>query len=465
MELTWISVIPPLLAVALAFITRDAVVSLLVACFVGVLLLGEGISGFPDFLIRALASKDFIWVTLLEFNIGILVAFFQRSGAVKLFTEKVGSWVRTRRQVGGLGWGLGITIFFSDYFSPLFVGPVMRTLTDKYKISREKLAYICDSTSAPMIALIPFTGWAVYMGGLTIGIGPVTDQAAAMDLYIHSIPFNFYSFLAIGMVGLLAMNIIPDFGPMKKAEDRAKNEGKVLRDGAVPMMGKELTNLEVSTTGKPNIYLNFIIPIMLVVGINLTSFIVYGKIAILQSYLTVCSLFAITMILQKIDNLQGVMKTVMAGMKGVMPAVTILALAFCINTISRELKTAEYVVSLTEAWLLPNLLPMITFFLAGFISFSTGTSWGTYAIMIPIAMPLAFQFSGGEVNTLIYSTFAAVAGGGVFGDHCSPLSDTTVLSSLGSACDHIDHVKTQLPYTLIAGGIAMAFYLGLGFVG
>ena len=261
------------------------------------------------------------------------------------------------------------------------------------------------------------------------------------------------------------MNFISDFGPMRTAENRAKNEGKVLRDGAVPMMGKELTNLEVSTTGNPNIFLNFIVPIMLVVGINLISFIIYGKIAILQSYLTVCTLLAITMMIQKIDNLQGVMKTVMAGMKGVMPAVTILALAFCINTISRELKTAEYVVSLTEEWLLPNLLPMITFLLAGLISFSTGTSWGTYAIMIPIAMPLAFQFTGGEVNTLIYGTFAAITGGGVFGDHCSPLSDTTVLSSLGSACDHIDHVKTQLLYALITGGIAMVLYLGIGFIG
>jgi Na+/H+ antiporter NhaC len=303
------------------------------------------------------------------------------------------------------------------------------------------------------------------MGGLTVGIGPITDKTVAMDLYIHSIPFNFYSFLAIGLVGLLAMNFISDFGPMRTAENRAKNEGKVLRDGAVPMMGKELTNLEVSTTGNPNIFLNFIVPIMLIVGVNLISFIIYGKIAILQTYLMVCTLLAITMMIQKIDNLQGVMKTVMAGMKGVMPAVTILALAFCINTISRELKTAEYVVSLTEEWLLPNLLPMITFLLAGLISFSTGTSWGTYAIMIPIAIPLAFQFTGGEVNTLIYGTFAAIAGGGVFGDHCSPLSDTTVLSSLGSACDHIDHVKTQLLYTLITGGIAMVLYLGIGFIG
>ncbi len=465
MELTWISVIPPLLAVVLAFATRDAVVSLLTACFVGVLLLGEGLAGFPDFLIRALSSKDFIWVCLLEFCIGILVAFFQRTGAVKLFTESVGNWVHTRKQVGGLGWGLGITIFFSDYFSPLFVGPVMRTLTDKYKISREKLAYICDSTSAPMIVLIPFTGWAVYMGGMTVGIGSVTDKTGAMDLYIQSIPYNFYSFLTIGLVGLLAMNFIPDFGPMGRAEKRAKNEGKVLRDGAVPMMGKELTGLEVSSTGKANIFVNFFIPVILIVGINLTSFILYGKIAILQSYLTVCSLLAIVIIFQRIDNLQGVMKTVMAGMKGVMPAVTILALAFCINTISREMRTAEYVVSLTEAWLLPNFLPMITFLLAGFISFATGTSWGTYAIIIPIAMPLAFQFSGGEINTLVLGTFAAIAGGGVFGDHCSPLSDTTVLSSLGSACDHIDHVKTQLPYTLISGGIAMGFYLGLGFIG
>ena len=139
MELTWLSVVPPLLAVALAFVTRDAVVSLLVACFVGVLLLGEGIAGFPDFLIRALASKNFIWVCLLEFCIGILVAFFQRSGAVKLFTESVGNWVHTRRQVGGLGWGLGIAMFFGDYFSPLFVGSTMRGLTDRYRVSREKL--------------------------------------------------------------------------------------------------------------------------------------------------------------------------------------------------------------------------------------------------------------------------------------------------------------------------------------
>ncbi len=465
MGLTWISIIPPLLAVALAFITKDAVISLLIASFTGVLLLGEGMGGFPEFLIRSLASKDFIWVCLLEFCIGILVAFFQRSGAVKLFTEKVGNWVQTRRQVGGLGWGLGIFIFFSDYFSPLFVGPVMRTLTDKYKISREKLAYICDSTSAPMIALIPFTGWAVYMGGLTIGIGSVTDKSVAMSLYIQSIPFNFYSFFAIGLVGILAMNIVPDFGPMKTAERRAEAEGEVLRVGAVPMMGKELTELGVSTKGNPNIYLNFILPILLVVGINLTSFVIYGKIAILQSYLVTCTVLALTIILQKIENLQGVMKTVMAGMKGVMPAVTILALAFCINAVSRELRTAEYVVSLTHSWLLPNLLPVITFLLAGFISFATGTSWGTYAIIIPIAMPLAFQFSGGEVNTLIYGTFAAIAGGGVFGDHCSPLSDTTVLSSLGSACDHIDHVKTQLPYTLLAGSIAALVYLGVGFIG
>ena len=156
------------------------------------------------------------------------------------------------------------------------------------------------------------------------------------------------------------------------------------------------------------------------------------------------------------------MQNALAGMKGVMPAVVILALAYCINTVSREMKTAEYVVGITKSWMNPGLLPVLAFIISGFISFATGTSWGTYAIMIPIALPLAYQFSGGTINSLVLCSIAAVAGGGVFGDHCSPLSDTTVLSSLGSACDHIDHVKTQLPYTLVVAAIVSILYLIVG---
>jgi Na+/H+ antiporter len=153
----------------------------------------------------------------------------------------------------------------------------------------------------------------------------------------------------------------------------------------------------------------------------------------------------------------------LSGMKGVMAAVVILALAYCINTVSKEMQTARYVVGLTRAWMSPAMVPFLAFVLSGFIAFATGTSWGTYAIMVPIALPLAIQFDAGTVGTLTLASFAAVAGGGVFGDHCSPLSDTTVLSSLGSACDHIDHTRTQLPYALTVGSLVAVFYLWLGF--
>ncbi|MFQ5752708.1 MAG: Na+/H+ antiporter NhaC family protein [bacterium] len=464
MEPTWISVIPPLLAVLLAFITRDAIISLAIACLAGVLLMGQGLSGFPLLLTRSLGTEDFIWICLVELFIGVLVAFFQRCGAVAMFTQRAAKWATTRRQVGVLGWGLGLGIFFSDYFSPLFVGPVMRNLTDRFKISREKLAYICDSTSAPMVVLVPISGWAVYLSGLAIGIGTISHKDDAMRLFVHSIPYNFYGIFAILLVGLLAFEILPEFGPMRKAEERSLKTGKVLRDGAIPMMGKELTELKVSESTRPNIFFNFLLPVVIIVGTNIITFTVTGRASILESFMLACVVLGIIIWFQRVDTLRGIMQNATAGMKGVVPAIIILALAYCINRVSREMKTAEYVVEITRTWLSPALLPFLIFLISGFISFATGTSWGTYAIMVPIALPLAFQFNGGNLDSFVFATFAAVAGGGVFGDHCSPLSDTTVLSSLGSACDHIDHVKTQLPYTLAIATIVSVIYLLIGFV-
>ena len=459
----WTSIIPPLLAVGLAFITRDAVISLLIACFMGVIMLGEGIAGFPPFLVRALGNEDFIWICLIEFCIGILVAFLQRSGAVTLFTERAGVWVKNRRQVNLLGWSLGVTIFFSDYFTPLFVGPVMRNITDKFRISREKLAYICDSTAAPLLSIIPITSWAVYMGGLAVGTAGITDRNMAMDVFLKSIPYNLYGLLTVAMVGLIAVRLIPEFGAMKKAEERAYKEGKVLRDGAVPMMGKELTDLSPDDASRTNPFLNFFLPVIIIVTVNIGTFIMLGTAKVLESYMLAAAVLGLVLWFQRIDVLSGLMKCVLSGVKGVMPAVMILALAYCINALSKEMGTAAYVVGATEEWLTPGLLPLMTFFISAFISFATGTSWGTYAIMIPIALPLAYQFGGETFSPLVLSTFAAVGGGGVFGDHCSPLSDTTVLASLGSACDHIDHVRTQLPYALTVAAVVSVLYLVIGF--
>jgi len=249
---------------------------------------------------------------------------------------------------------------------------------------------------------------------------------------------------------------------MRKAERRAMETGQVLRPGSVPMMSSELTNLPVSEKGRPNIWLNFFTPVLIVIAFNLGSFILTGQARVLNSFMLAAAALGAIMFFQKVDNLSGLMKSMLAGIKGVMPAVLILAFAYAINSVSREMGTAQYVISVTEGWFNPGFLPFLVFMLSAFISFATGTSWGTYAIVIPIAVPLAFEFSQGQVTTLVLGTIAATAGGGVFGDHCSPLSDTTVLSSLGSACDHMDHVKTQISYALAVALVACVVYLIIG---
>ena len=462
MDYGWLSLIPPLLAILLAFLTKEPIFSLAFACLLGVLLMGQGLIGFPELLIKTLGSREFMWVCLIEVCIGILVAFYQRCGAVDMFSRRVRHLTSSRSQTQFLGWGLGMFIFFSDYFSPLFVGPVMRKLTDKAKISREKLAYICDSTSAPVSVLAPITGWAVFITGLMIGIGPVQDKKEAMSLFIKSIPFNFYSILSIVMVALISWKVIPEFGPMRTAERRALMKNEVMRPGSVPMMSAELTSLPVSEKGRPNIWMNFFTPVLIVIAVNLVTFFATGQARVLDSFMLATVALGAFMLFQRVDTLRGIMGTVLAGIKGVMPAVLILAFAYAINMVSREMGTAQYVIDVSRGWLNPALLPVLIFLISAFVSFATGTSWGTYAIMVPIAVPLAFEFSQGNVSLLVLATIAAVAGGGVFGDHCSPLSDTTVLSSLGSACDHIDHVRTQLPYALVVASVASVIYLGLG---
>jgi len=457
-----LSLVPASVAILLAFITRNTVFSLAVACLAGVLVAGEGFIGFPNLLVGALGNEDFSWIMLLEFFIGILIAFFQRTGAILNFSQFIENRRMTRKRVQLIAWFMGMFVYFSDYFSPLFVGSTMRALSDRFKISREKLAYICDSTSAPVSILVPITGWAVLVAGLIIGMGPIEDPGDAMMVFITSIPFNIYAILAVVMVGLIASNIIPDFGPMKVAEKRAMEEGKLVRDGAQPLMGDELTSIEPFPGIKTSLIWNFIFPVLLVIVFAIGSVIITASAKPMEAFMLAAFMAGIVMRIQGVP-LNEITTTAMSGIKGIMPAVVILAFAYALNDLSAALNTADYIVAATEGWLTPSLLPMLAFLITGFIAFSTGTSWGTYAIMIPIAVPLAFNFSGDELNTMVYATLAAVAGGGVFGDHCSPLSDTSILASTGAASDHIDHIKTQLPYAALIGLISVGLYLVIGF--
>ena len=458
-----LSIIPSLLAIFLSFLTRNTIISLTVACIVGTILAGQGVFGFPTLLKESLGTTSFAWVMLLNTFIGIIVAYFQKTGAIQGFSQFVHNKNLSRKGVQLASWLLGIFVYFSDSFSPLFVGSTMRSISDKAKISREKLAYIADSTSAPISVLMPVTGWAAYLMSLAVGVGCIITQEDASNLFLKAIPYNFYPIFAVILVGLVGSGIIKDFGPMKKAEKRATEEGKVLRDGAVPLIGKELTDMKAYEGIKTRVFLNFILPIIMIISIAIFTYIKFNSAKTMEAFLFVIIFMNISMLIQGIP-FKEIMDTTTNGVKGAIPAVMLLALAYSVNELSKDMGTANYIVSLSESFLSPSLLPTIIFIISAIMAFATGSSWGTFAICMPIALPLAFSFTNNTITPLVIASFAAVAGGGVFGDHCSPLSDTTVLSSTGAAADHIDHVKTQLPYSLICGVLSIIFYLIIGFL-
>lgn len=458
-----ISIVPPIVAIGLAFKTRNTIFSLFFAIFIGVLLSGKGLLAFPELMKVSLGNTSFSWILLLELFIGILIAFFQRTGAIQAFTKTMEDKKMSRVKIQLTSWIMGMFVFFSDYFSPLFVGSTMRSLSDNARISREKLAYIADSTSAPVSVLVPITGWAVYISGLLVGMGPIENQEMAMNTFVRAGFFNFYAIGAVAMVGLISLKIIPDFGPMKKAEERALKEGKVLRDGAEPLVGEELTDTKCYPGYKTNVFLNFILPVLIVITIAVGTFITLKSAKTMEAFMSAVVFLGIVMKLRGIP-LSDIMSTAVSGMKGVMPAIIILALSYSINQLSKDMGTANYIIEVTSSWMTPALLPALTFIIAAVIAFSTGTSWGTFAIVMPIAAPMAFNFVGGDITPLVLATISAVAGGGVFGDHCSPLSDTTILASTGAAADHLDHVKTQAPYALVVSVLAIVLYLGIGLI-
>lgn len=459
----FLSLMPALVAIVLAFKTKDSIFSILIGVLVGIIITGENIiTGFTGILQTALGTPDFIWVLSIEIFIGIMVAFFQKSGAIRAFINYISKFNLKARGAQVLSWLLGIFIFFSDYFSPLYVGTVMRDITEKARVSREKLAYICDSTSAPVISVIPFSAWGVYLGGLLVGLGAFTSNEIAMKAMIKMVPYNFYGMLSVIMVGLIAIGILPDFGPMRKAEQRARETGKVVADEAQPLLGKELEGIRPNEGIHPNLFFNFFLPALVVIGITLGTYIASGNAKTLEGFVVAVFIQFICMLIQKMGTLSELIETALEGIKSVLTAIVILSLAYCLNEVSKELGTAAYVISITKSWMTPSLLLLFTFVITSFIAFFTGTSWGTYAIVTPMIIPLAFNISGGAIDTIVYGAIAAIMGGGVFGDHCSPLSDTTILSSLAAGSDHIDHVKTQIPYALTVAGVSSVLYVIVG---
>lgn len=461
---TVFSLLPVVVALVLAFATRNAVFSLLLGSVVGVVMLGnDPFTGTAQLFQDALGSGWFIWVIMIQVFVGVLIAFFMYAGVTDRFAQLVSERVESDRGAQGMTWTLGVLVFFSDYFSPLLSGPVMRPVTDEHDVSREKLAYILDSTSAAVPTLIPISGWAVFIAGLIAEQGNVPNKAAALNVFVSSIPYNFYGVLSIILAGLIAAGIVSDFGPMKKAERRARNTGNVLREDANPLVGVEIEEIDPKDGKTASLTLHLFVPVLIILGISIGSFFLISDVKILAAFMAATAYLAAVMYAQGyFDDVTHLVDISTDGIKGVLPAMMVLALAYMINEITGQLGAPGYVVGITEGWLTPALLLFITFLTGAAISFFSGTSWGTYGIMIPIIVPIAFNMNGGTFGPVLYAAVAAVVGGGLFGDHCSPLSDTSILSSFGAASDHMDHVRTQLPYAIAAGSIAAIGYAIIG---
>lgn len=485
-----LSVLPPLLAIILALKTRQVYISLVVGIWLGWLIISDwnilqGTIATLEGFVEVFKSPGNTRTIMFSALVGALLIFIQYSGGVQGFilgmekfllrVEKKGKG-RSRVVVELIALATGVLLFIETSISSLTVGTLYRPVFDRLKIPREKLAYIADSSSAPSSILIPFNAWGAFIMGLLLTQGienPFQTMVSAMI-------YNFYPMLAIIMVFVIIVSR-KDFGPMASAERRTRETGQLLNKGARPMVSDEITSCEMKEGIKPRA-INMILPlgvmiVMMLVSLAYTgwnhveeasSFMNHlgkalgkgsGSAAVLYSVTTSILVAMILYRAQGIIKIRKMVELILKGISELMPLALLMMLAFSISHVCNNLGTGDYVAGITEEWLSPALLPAIIFILSAFIAFSTGTSWGTFAIMIAIALPMA-EIHGAN----LYLVVAATMGGGVFGDHCSPISDTTIISSMASASDHIDHVRTQLPYVLVTGGLTVIFYLILGFI-
>ena len=490
----WVSVLPSLVAILVALVFRQVVPAIFAGVWLGGWLVhGLSLAGawrglldtVPAYVVGAMSDGDRASIIVFSLMIGGMVGIISRNGGTMGIVAWLVPWARTPRR-GQLATAmLGLAIFFDDYANSLIVGNTMRPITDRLRISREKLAYLVDSTAAPVSTLALVTTWIGFQVGLigeaVAGI-PNYDESA-YSIFLNSIAYNFYPVLTIFFVLAVAWTS-RDFGPMRRAELRARTTGQVVRPGA--KLGHSAAEAAELTAHpeKPQRAINAVLPVLVLVAVVLGGIYVTGLnnpdrtgdslravIGSGNSYLAMMwgSLLSVLVaaglsIGQRILTLTEVVDGWYAGLKSMLLAMIILVLAWALAGVNTELHTADYLVSVLSGSLLPALLPAMIFVLAAATAFATGSSWGVMGIVMPLAIPLtwgvleAHGYTGAAELHLLYSAVAAVLAGAVWGDHCSPISDTTILSSMASQCDHIDHVRTQLPYALLVGAVA----IGLG---
>lgn len=486
-----VSLVPPLLAIALAFLTKQVILSLFLGIFSGVLML-NGYNPFISFLrtldtyiLGSLADGWNAGIIIFTLSIGGMIGIIGKMGGTKAIAESLSKRAKTARSAQFATTLMGIVVFFDDYANTLIVGPTMRPLTDKLNVSREKLAYIVDSTAAPVAGMAFISTWIGYE------IGLIADVFTGMGIegnffmvFIRTLPYAFYNIFTIVLIYTLIYQG-RDYGPMYDAEVRARTTGKVLADGAKPMSSLDFEDFADNRKIELRVS-NAVVPIAVLVvatfmGLwyngwvlgegsipwgdirgcfgNADASVVLIWAAILGSI--VAGILALT---RKIMNMTEVFEAWVDGCKSLLITAIILILAWSIGAVVGEVGTANFLIQVVSSTVPALLLPILVFAISCIVAFSTGTSWGTMAIVVPLAVPLASAYVTGDPTTspVVLATLSAVLSGSIFGDHCSPISDTTIMSSMASGSDHLDHVKTQIPYALTGAAFAMVSYLIVG---
>lgn len=465
-EYGFISIIPIILTLGIAVWAQNVIIGLFCGVFTGVVIL-NGINPFKtlslmvsDYFVPQMLSPSQSGILVLMCFIGGLVALMERSGGAAAFATKMTRIITSRFKAQIATWLTGIGIFFSDLGTPLIVGPIYRPITDRLKISRVKLAWIVDTTASPVAVLVPIIGWGVYAQGLIEGeFSIIGRDESSFDAFVAAIPFQFYSIFAIIMVPLVAW-FGYEFGPMARAE-LAAQEGRDNQDIVGDRVDEDVND--------PSARAIFVwLPLLVMLGTLLYLLIPYGfplesapslvfRGALSSAYFYSAMVLIALLLIYGAKNFKESITIYLGGISRMTSVLIILVLAWSLSAVGRELGASEYINSMASENLAPFLLPAMTFLIGAVMSFATGSSWGTYAIMMPLVISASHA-----IGAPMYVAIGAVLSGGMFGDHCSPISDTTILSASGAGCSQFDHVKTQIPYELFNGSICVICYIVAG---
>ena len=483
---TFWSLLPPIVAIGLALITKEVYSSLFIGIAIGALLYSQGnllgavehifIDGFAgtygevETISGTLTDPYNMGILIFDVFLGAIVAMLNRSGGSAAFGRWAGKKIKGRIGASLCTMGLGCLIFVDDYFNCLTVGSVMRPVSDKHKISRAKLAYLIDATAAPVCIIAPISSWAAAVSGFV----PAESGVSGIALFIRTIPYNYYALLTLVMIVCLVVMDF-DFGPMKKHEDNARLHGDLFSGDA-----REYSADVVDDNDFPKAkVMDLLLPVIVLVLSCMVAMVYTGGGFAGESFVDAFSncdasvslmlgsfvglVFTIVYyLLRRSLTFKGAMDCIPEGFKAMVPAILILALAWTLKSMTDSLGSTAFVESVVggAAESLAAILPAVIFLIAVGISFATGTSWGTFGILIPIVMAVFPEF-GSSIQTI---GIAACLAGAVCGDHCSPISDTTIMASAGAQCNHINHVSTQLPYALTCAGVSCVAYLLAGFI-